>query len=283
MLTNTAYRIHCLKKLTIGFFGGSITEGAGASIWDETSWRARITKHLREIYPETEINAVNAAIGGTGTDLGLYRCGKDLLSHNPNLVFIEFAVNDQNLPYEEQVKGYESCLRQILEKDPTTEIVCVFTATKSTEEKILKLGHLGSRTAQTILAYHYGLDMVDIGDHLRLAVAAAGGDWKKYTTDETHPNDDGYAIYTEVMKKALENLLSEIPDSLSVKEIPAPYAKGEVLKGTVVEAKEFLDCSEGFSFVDKPFKKRFPYYVSADQVGSTMTVNFDRATTLTLV
>ena len=77
------------------------------------------------------------------------------------------------------------------------------------------------------------------------------------------------------MKKALENLLSEIPDSLSVKEIPAPYAKGEVLKGTVVEAKEFLDCSEGFSFVDKPFKKRFPYYVSADQVGSTMTVNFE--------
>ena len=74
MLTNTAYRLHHDKKLTIGFFGGSITEGAGATSWDGTSWRANITRDLKETYPDAEITAVNAAIGGTGTDLGLYRC-----------------------------------------------------------------------------------------------------------------------------------------------------------------------------------------------------------------
>ena len=48
MLTNTAYRLHHDKKLTIGFFGGSITEGAGATSWDGTSWRANITRDLKE-------------------------------------------------------------------------------------------------------------------------------------------------------------------------------------------------------------------------------------------
>ena len=75
MLENTKYRLKKEKKLRIGYFGGSITEGSGASSWHKTSWRARLTAHLREAYPEAEITEIMAAVGGTGTDLGLCRCG----------------------------------------------------------------------------------------------------------------------------------------------------------------------------------------------------------------
>jgi lysophospholipase L1-like esterase len=276
MLTNTAYRLHNEKKLTIGYFGGSITEGAGASVWDETSWRANITRHLRATYPEAEIKEVNAAIGGTGTDLALVRCEHDLLQYNPNLVFIEFATNDSAFSYEDQLKGYESCLRQILSHDPTTEIVCVFTITKAIEARLLKEGDFRSRTAETTLAYHYGLDMVNIGEHLRMAVAKDGGNWLKYTTDEVHPNDDGYLILTAAMKDALTHLLSEIPDSLTAKTIPASYVnEAEIPSGKIVEVKELLDGAEGWQFIDRRFKRRFPYYVAANGIGSEFTYEFE--------
>ena len=276
MLTNTAYRLKIDKKLTIGYFGGSITEGAGASAWNETSWRANITRHLRETYPEAEITEVNAAIGGTGTDLGLFRCEHDLLQYNPNLVFIEFATNDSGLPYADQLKCYESCLRQIMAHDPTTEIVCVFTITKALEARLLAEGDFRSRTAETILAYHYGLDMINIGEHLRMAVALAGGDWLKYTTDEVHPNDEGYLVLTEAVKNSLSHLLFETPDTITAKSIPAPYIEEkDIPYGKIVEVKDILDNITGWHFVDKKFKQRFPYYVTADGIGSEITYEFD--------
>ncbi len=76
MLTNTAYRLHREKKLTIGFFGGSITEGTGASSWDETSWRAKITAHLREQYPERRIECIDSLCASIGEGYLVYLAGK---------------------------------------------------------------------------------------------------------------------------------------------------------------------------------------------------------------
>ena len=93
MLRNSAYKLKNNKKLTVGYFGGSITEGAGASD-PSNCWRSLTTQWLRDTYPDCEINEIMAAIGGTGSDLGAYRCEKDLLSGSPDLVFIEFSCND---------------------------------------------------------------------------------------------------------------------------------------------------------------------------------------------
>ena len=273
MLNNTLYRLTKEKKLTVGYFGGSITEGAGASVWDKTSWRANITRHLRAVYPEAEITEINAAIGGTGTDLGLYRCEHDLLSGNPDLVFVEFATNDSGLSLNDQFRCYESCLRQIMEHDDTTEIVVVFTTTKGMEQIVENTGDRSSRTAQAMLAHYYGWDMVDLGQKLKEAVELAGGDWLRYTTDETHPNDDGYLICTETMKKALTRMIPETADELWHRT-PKAQLCPELPCGEIVEIKDLLPA-EGWHFVDKRFKRRFPYYVTADGVGSTLTYTFE--------
>ena len=47
MLDNTLYKLKNNKELTIGFFGGSITEGAGASDASRTSWRGSDTGGYR--------------------------------------------------------------------------------------------------------------------------------------------------------------------------------------------------------------------------------------------
>ena len=44
--------------------------GSGASKPNETSYRALTTRWFREQFPKAELVEINAAIGGTGSDLG---------------------------------------------------------------------------------------------------------------------------------------------------------------------------------------------------------------------
>ena len=62
MLENTAYKLKHGLGLTVAYFGGSITEGAGASSY-ASSWAGLTTAWLRERFPACAIRPVQAAIG----------------------------------------------------------------------------------------------------------------------------------------------------------------------------------------------------------------------------
>ena len=66
MLNNTIYKLKNNKKLNIGYFGGSITEGAGAS-HPNNCWRSLVTKWFRDRYSECEINEI------IYNDIGVYK------------------------------------------------------------------------------------------------------------------------------------------------------------------------------------------------------------------
>jgi hypothetical protein len=42
-------------------------------------------------FPETAFYQVNAAIGETGSNLGVFRMERDIFMHKPDLLFVEFA------------------------------------------------------------------------------------------------------------------------------------------------------------------------------------------------
>jgi lysophospholipase L1-like esterase len=253
-LNNTIYRLKHKKQLRVGYFGGSITEGSGATDWNKTSWRGRINEYLKQTYPDVEFTEIQAAIGGTGTDFGHCRCHHDLLSHNPDLVFVEFATNDWMMPTKDQMSYYENCLRQIIEHDSTIDIICVFTTTKAIDEHLRLTGDHGARSVQATLAHYYDLPTVDIGYFMRRAVSLAGDDWLRYTTDNTHPNDDGYQIYTDVMVKAMDQWLGgEVPTAIVPPEIPEPLCREPLVAGRMVDLRDIPEALGEFVYVDRPF------------------------------
>ncbi|MCQ2385417.1 MAG: SGNH/GDSL hydrolase family protein [Clostridia bacterium] len=87
MLKHTLQRLQNKKPLTVAYFGGSITEGAGASSPDKC-WRSKITAYLKAAYPASEITEIQAAIGGTDSALGIFRADNDVLRYHPDLVFL---------------------------------------------------------------------------------------------------------------------------------------------------------------------------------------------------
>ena len=223
-----------LKKgepLKVGYFGGSITEGAGASS-PQNNWRAQTTLFLQERFPSSKVTEISAAIGGTGSDLGAFRCQDNLLSARPDLVFVEFAVNDFGKNEDLILRSMEGIVRQIKRANPQTEIVFVYTASKAMESFYAKGLLPPSVLAHQKVAAYYGVLEVNIGQTLFEKVTKDhAGDWKSLTRDNVHPNDEGYAVYARQIKDFLlehENDVERGPQLLTVSLTQAPLEGGRL-------------------------------------------------------
>ncbi|HEY8955031.1 SGNH/GDSL hydrolase family protein, partial [Chitinophaga sp.] len=139
--------------LTIAYFGGSITAASGG-------WRDQSVKWFQQQYPQAQIKQVNAGVGGTGSDLGVFRLRRDVLSQQPDLVFVEFAVNDGG-PYVHQTM--EGIVRQIWKANPATDICFVYTVAGNMLP-VLQQGQLWpTMLAMEHIAQHYGIPSVQLG------------------------------------------------------------------------------------------------------------------------
>ena len=77
-------------------------------------------------YPEVKWSEIYAAIGGTGSDLGVYRVQQDALRHKPDLLFVEFAVNDGSADPVKIQKSMEGIVRQAWTSNPEMDILFVY-------------------------------------------------------------------------------------------------------------------------------------------------------------
>ena len=81
--------------ITVGFLGGSITQGSLATK-PENCYAYRVYRWWQETFPLSEITFINAGIGGTTSQFGVARVEEDLLTFQPDFVLTEFSVNDEN-------------------------------------------------------------------------------------------------------------------------------------------------------------------------------------------
>jgi lysophospholipase L1-like esterase len=255
------------KQLTIGYFGGSITQGAGASHAETTCWRALTTAWFRQQFPQAQIKEINAAIGGTGSDLGAYRCQHDLLSQHPDLVFVEFAVNDFETSDERASAYYEGVIRQILQSNPAVDVVMVYTVTKA-GDNYPQGGTPHTVIAEQKIADHYGLTSVNIGKALSQAIQAGRGTWATLTKDNTHPNDDGYRIYTDEMVNFLQSHLQD--RAAAAPALPEPLNPHPADHATMVDAQKV--AVPGWKRENQP-GGRFPH-IACDSPGATLDFPF---------
>src|SRR5436189_4786807 len=83
-LPNVLAKLKAGLEVRIAYLGGSITAQDG--------WRPKTLNWFRDHFAPARVIEINAAIGGTGSDLGVFRLQHDVLDQRPDLLFIEFAV-----------------------------------------------------------------------------------------------------------------------------------------------------------------------------------------------
>ena len=186
------------EPICIAYLGGSITAGAGASK-PELCYRSRLTSYLKNQLPSREIKEVNAALGGTGSFLGAFRVNKDCIEQNPDLVLIEFAVNDAGESEKNCIAYMEGIVRQIWTAKPTTDIVFIYTTTEGWFEVYKNNQMPLSVKAQEKLADYYGIPSINVGKSAALMINS--GKWGKgeFASDGVHPTDACYEVYADTI------------------------------------------------------------------------------------
>jgi lysophospholipase L1-like esterase len=183
------------EPITLGVIGGSITHGAIASS-PEHGYAARVLAWWRARFPQSETRLVNAAVSGTGSLYGAFRVQHDLLDANPDVVIVEFAVNDAWV----DGAAYEGLLRQILARPNAPAVVLLF---------MLFQNGGGDQKMQSEDGAHYNLPMLSIHDALWPEIAAGHIRWQDYFVDNVHPNDAGHALVARCVTALLERTDTE--------------------------------------------------------------------------
>jgi len=269
LLTNAHKKLNNENKLTIGYFGGSITEGAGASDPSKTSWRAIITSWFKNTYPKASINEIQGAIGGTGSDLGAFRCQHDLLYGNPDLVFVEFAVNDYEKKPEDILRYMEGIVRQIWLHDINTDIVFIYTIKKEMAEAC-KNGEIPySVKLHQKIADYYEFPSVNVGEKLAEYVRAGKDTWESLLTDKVHPSDTGHKIYSEVIKEFLTDNLRE---GEAEGKLKAPLTERPCESGRLVDAWKLWQ--EPWEKDSNSLSGRYPHMLVCNTSGAELEYHF---------
>jgi len=165
-------------EVKVGFLGGSITAGALASV-DSNRYSTLLLRFLRKAYPSAVFREINAGMGATGSRFGCSRMREDLLSQGPDLVILEFAVNDDPADSLNEW-AYEGLLRQW--PGPTL----LFQTMKQSGDSL-------NQAAQARLGSHYALPVISYLRAMRPWVASGLVPWSTLARDELHPNDTGHA------------------------------------------------------------------------------------------
>ena len=209
-LTHTYKRLTEDKELNVVYFGGSVTAGYGASQPDQTSWRAQVGAWLESNYPEATVHNINRAVGESGTYLGSFRVQRDVIAHQPDLVFIEYSINDSYFrsTYAQAASQFETVVREIKQALPLCDIVTVFvTDRNNAADAVQGKLHLQAQAHEAI-AEKYNISSIAVGCALMSRLPANYSSvWSQYFLDGVHPTDKGYREYYLCVEEYLKNVL----------------------------------------------------------------------------
>jgi lysophospholipase L1-like esterase len=207
-LPNFQAKVEAGNEVKVAYLGGSITAAPG--------WRVQSREWLQKKYPNAKFAEINAAIGGTGSDLGVFRLERDVLRHKPDLLFVEFAVNDGGASPERIHKAMEGIVRQMWAADPNTDICYVYTLTEKMLPDLQSGKMPQAATAMEQLADHYGIPSIHFG--VEVARLESSGDlvFKApkpknvaearpmiFSSDGVHPHvDTGHRLYVEAIARS---------------------------------------------------------------------------------
>lgn len=253
------------KKLTIAYLGGSITAQGGCDGWLEGrhGWRGLTTDKMREAWPDAEITEINAGMGGTGSRLGAARLRHDVLAGNPDLLFVEFAVNDGETPSSEIECCMEGIVRAALAHDPYMDIVFIYTTTEGLVEEIYDGRTHRSRLTMDRIAEYYMLDTIDVGVEIRRAVEEKGETYEKYLLDTVHPTDEGLFLYYEKIRAEMPDMYR---DRVNAPDTSKPMHAHRIPERPFsFSPRDDMDCYDawksdmhGFKRIGEPLFARYP-------------------------
>ncbi|MEI7502695.1 MAG: GDSL-type esterase/lipase family protein, partial [Paludibacter sp.] len=205
--------------VTLCYLGGSITQGTGASGYSNCYYSKSSVAIIAEITKRGgTASSFNAGVGGTPSSYGAYRVGAQLLTRNPDLLVVEFAVNDASSSDLNRIDGMEGIVRQAIRQNPKISIVFLYTSMANYQTTYYANG-IVPPSVQTFhkVAQKYGITEVLNGPNINTGLINGDYTLATFFPDGTHPSDIGHTVYANALSTTV---IQGLDQSLPTSEMP---------------------------------------------------------------
>jgi len=152
---------------------------------------------LAERYPHAVINVIVTAIGGEMSESGAKRFEKDVIALRPDVVTIDYGLNDQRLGLEQSRVAWVAMIKAALAIQAK---VILLTPTINLEAKLDDPNDPLNQHAEQIrqLAQEYQVGLVDSLAAFRRFICS-GGNPASLMSQSNHPNRQGHELVAEAL------------------------------------------------------------------------------------
>lgn len=240
------------ESLVIGFLGGSITQGSLSST-PETCYAYLVYEWWKKSFPNAAFSFVNGGIGGTTSHYGGARAWKDVLCYRPDIVTVDFSVNDDANEFFEET--YEGTLRRLLMAPSAPAVVVLNNVFYDTGKN--------AQDYHNRIADHYGIPHVSIKDTIFPDVESGKIVRADITPDNLHPNDKGHRLVADEICKLLDSIKEELEkedtegkiiETNDLANLPAPLTENAYEHSRLIQIQDNEAILDGF-LVD-PIEKK---------------------------
>lgn len=245
------------ESLVIGFLGGSITQGSLSST-PKTCYAYLVYEWWKKSFPNAAFSFVNGGIGGTTSHYGGARAWKDVLCYRPDIVTVDFSVNDDANEFFEET--YEGTLRRLLAAPFAPAVVVLNNVFYDTGKN--------AQDYHNRIADHYGIPHVSIKDTVYPDVESGKIVRADITPDNLHPNDKGHRLVADEICKLLDSIKAEMEEETIAGEniegkstkteasvlLPAPLTENAYEHSRLIQIQDNEAILDGF-LVD-PIEKK---------------------------
>ncbi|MCQ2449810.1 MAG: GDSL-type esterase/lipase family protein, partial [Clostridia bacterium] len=214
------------ENVTVAFIGGSITEGYFAEPQMTNRHATQFVAWLRKTYPNATVTELNAGIGATTSYLGVHRADA-VLAQDPDIVIIDFAVNDDS-GSELYQASFESLINMAWNAQSSPAVLCLAMAGKSNDKLI------NSQNDELPILECYGIPFLSYRDMIEPLLNNGVIRWEDIQADTVHPNTNGHGLIAQMLAAYFEKVAQSVvtesePDFGAVANKNAPYANGTML------------------------------------------------------
>jgi len=184
------------RTINFVFHGHSVPAGYGDRHEVNTlqSYPNLVLKMLKEKYPYAVINVIVTAIGGENSIKGQTRFDSDVLVHKPDVLFIDYALNDRFSDLTKVKEAWEKMVKAGLEKN-----IKVILLTPSPDQRI-EINDAANPLEPYIamiksLANQYKVGLAD--PNAKFKKVAAQGKLREVMASVNHPNEAGHMVIVQ--------------------------------------------------------------------------------------
>lgn len=185
------------KTINLVFHGHSVPAGYFKTPVVNTlgSYSFQLLKKLKALYPNAVINIINTSIGGEHSEKGESRFKHDVLTHKPDVLFIDYALNDRRIGLVKAKHAWESMIQASLDRG-----IKVILLTPSPDESVdlLEEDTVLDKHAIQIkhLSIKYGVGFVDSYELFKQKVVS-GESVSIFMSQGNHPNEKGHEVIAD--------------------------------------------------------------------------------------